>query len=38
MSNPKEDINTIKQLFEVSTAIRIPDYQRAYSWEEKKTL
>lgn len=35
MSASKNEINSIKKLFENSIAIRIPDYQRAYSWEEK---
>lgn len=35
MSESKDEINSIKKLFEKSTAIRIPNYQRAYSWEEK---
>jgi len=35
MAEPKYEINSIKQLFEKSPAIRIPNYQRAYSWEEK---
>ena len=35
MPEPKDEIKSIKQLFEKSIAIRIPNYQRAYSWEEK---
>ena len=35
MSEQKYEINSIKELFEKPSAIRIPDYQRAYSWEEK---
>ncbi len=35
MPELKDEIRSIKQLFEKFIAIRIPNYQRAYSWEEK---
>ena len=35
MPEIKDEINSIKHLFAKSKKIRIPNYQRAYSWEEK---
>lgn len=38
MERPSNQAQTIKELFENNTSIRIPAYQRAYSWESKQCL
>ena len=31
-----EEVKKVKDLFEKFDYIKVPDYQRAYSWEEKE--